>query len=393
MKPLRISNYTVTSALGPGRAAQLDALRAQRSGLSQTPFETCTLPTWIGQVQGLDAPLEGELASWDCRNNRLAELGLNQDGFIESVDRLRQRHGAPRVGVFLGTSTSGIHQTELAYRVRDHEAGGALPPSFNFRTTQNIFSCADFVRRRLRLEGVSHVISTACSSSAKVFASAWRAMQCGLCDAAVVGGVDSLCLTTLHGFNALQLLSADLCRPADVRRDGISIGEAAGFAILERSDQPGPALLGYGESSDAHHMSSPDPEGRGAMAAMSAALQRSGLAPGDIDSVNQHGTGTPANDLAEDKAVAALLGTATPCSSTKGWTGHTLGAAGILEAALCLLAIEHGLLPRSLNTRERDPALQVAVLLENRETRLRHAMSNSFGFGGSNCSLVFGARG
>ena len=396
MKSLRISDYTLTSALGPGKAAHVAALRAQRTGLSQRSFETCDLVTWIGHVEGLDSPLTGELTNWDCRNNRLAELGLRQDGFLESVQRLRQRHGAHRVGVFIGTSTSGIHQTERAYRERDRarerEAGAVLPEWFDFGKTQNIFSCADFVRRRLQLDGVSHVTSTACSSSAKAFASAWRAMQCGLCDAAVVGGVDSLCLTTLYGFNALQLLSADICRPADARRNGISIGEAAGFAIVEFSDEPGLALLGYGESSDAHHMSAPDPEGRGARAAMTAALRRSGLAPGDIDYVNLHGTATPANDLAEDKAVAALLGTATPCSSTKGWTGHTLGAAGIVEAAISLLAIEHGVLPRSLNTRERDPQLQGAILMENRETRVTHTLSNSFGFGGSNCSLVFGAQ-
>lgn len=393
MKPLRISEYTLTSALGSGKAAHVAALRAQRSGLSQAPFESCVLTTWIGAVEGLDAPLTGELASWDCRNNRLAELGLRADGFLESVRQLRGRHGAQRVGVFLGTSTSGIHQTELAYRARDRDAGAALPEAFEFGKTQNIFSCADFVRRRLQLDGVSHVISTACSSSAKVFAAAYRAMQSGLCDAAVVGGVDSLCLTTLYGFNALQLLSADICRPADAERNGISIGEAAGFAIVEFSDRPGLALLGYGESSDAHHMSAPDPEGAGALAAMAAALRRSGLAPSDIGYVNLHGTGTRANDLAEDKAVAALLGTRTPCSSTKGWTGHTLGAAGMVEAAISLLAIEHDLLPRSLNTRQRDPQLQAAILMENREMRVSCTLSNSFGFGGSNCSLLFGAQG
>lgn len=393
MKTLRISDYTLTTALGAGKAAQLAALRAQRSGLGQAAFETCTLPTWIGQVDGLDRPLAGELASWDCRNNRLAGLALGQDGFLESIERLRQRHGASRVGVFLGTSTSGIHQTERAYRARDRETADTLPEWFNFRKTQNIFSCADFVRRRLHLDGITHVTSTACASSAKVFASAYRAMHCGLCDAAVVGGVDSLCLTTLYGFNALQLLSADICRPADTRRDGISIGEAAGFAILEFADGPGLALLGYGESSDAHHMSTPDPEGRGAQTAMAAALQRADLAPGDIGYINLHGTGTKANDFAEDKAVFALFGGGTPCSSTKGWTGHTLGAAGIVEAAMCWLAMEHGLLPCSLNTRELDPQLRSAIQLETREARVRRALSNSFGFGGSNCSLVFGVQG
>jgi 3-oxoacyl-[acyl-carrier-protein] synthase-1 len=393
MKPLRITDYTLSSAVGAGKAAHLAALRAQRSGLSPAPFETCTLTTWTGQVQGMDTPLAGELADWDCRNNRLAQLALRQDGFGEAVDRLRKRHGSDRVGVFLGTSTSGIQQTELAYRARDRSADDRLPADFDFGKTQNIFSCADFVRRSLKLDGVTHVTSTACSSSAKVFASAYRALLCGLCDAAVVGGVDSLCLTTLYGFNALQLLSPEICRPADAHRNGISIGEAAGFAIVEFTDTPGPALLGYGESSDAHHMSTPDPEGRGALAAMGAALQRAGLGARDIGYVNLHGTGTGANDLAEDKAVCSLLGPRTPCSSTKGWTGHTLGAAGIVEAAVCLLALENALLPRSLNTRERDPQMHGAILMENRDARLDCVMSNSFGFGGSNCSLVFGAQG
>jgi 3-oxoacyl-[acyl-carrier-protein] synthase-1 len=393
MKPLRISEYTLTSALGAGKRAHVAALRAQRSGLSEQSFETCTLPTWTGQVDGLDVPLAGELGDWDCRNNRLAQLALCQDEFQAAVERLRRRHGPDRVGVFLGTSTSGIQQTELAYRARDRLAGDVLPSDYDFGKTQNIFSCADFVRRSLRLEGVSHVTSTACSSSAKAFASAYRALMCGLCDAAVVGGVDSLCLTTLYGFSALQLLSPDICRPADARRQGISIGEAAGFAIVEFADSPGLALLGYGESSDAYHMSAPDPDGRGALAAMSAALQRAGLGARDIGYVNLHGTGTPANDLAEDKAVSALLGERTPCSSTKGWTGHTLGAAGIVEAAISLMTIEHSLLPRSLNTRERDPQIRAAILMQSRDARVDIVMSNSFGFGGSNCSLVFGAQG
>ncbi|MGH8441289.1 MAG: beta-ketoacyl synthase N-terminal-like domain-containing protein, partial [Nevskiaceae bacterium] len=230
----------------------------------------------------------------------------------------------------------------------------------------------------------------ACSSSAKVFASASRAMRAGLCDAAVVGGVDSLCLTTLYGFNALQLVSADICRPADAQRNGISIGEAAGFAILEPGAADGVALLGYGESSDAHHMSAPHPQGEGAAAAMRGALRSAGLQPQQVDYINLHGTATPANDAAEDQAVHAVFGDAVPCSSTKGWTGHTLGAAAITEAVIALLCVEHGLMPRSLNTRQRDPALRSGILLQQRQARVDRVLSNSFGFGGSNCSLLLG---
>lgn len=391
MKPLPISHFTATTALGRGRDAQIEALHAERSGLSEAAFESCDLPTWTGQVAGLACPLSGSQAPWDCRNNRLALLGLEQDGFRDAVRELAERVGRERVGVFIGTSTSGVQQTELAFRARA-SGSGPLPPDFQYRTTQNTYSAADFVRETLDLGGVCMAISTACTSSAKVFASAARAIRAGLCDAAVVGGVDSLCLTTLYGFNSLQLVSRQACRPADARRDGISIGEAAGFAILDPSAEGPLALLGYGESSDAHHMSAPDPEGRGAAMAMQAALQRAGLSTADIDYINLHGTATPANDRAEDAAVSALFGDATPCSSTKGWTGHTLGAAGIVEAVFGLLCVQSGWLPRSLNTQERDPTMRAQVLMGSRAAPVRRVLSNSFGFGGSNCSLLLGRR-
>lgn len=385
MQPLAITHYTATSATGRGRAAHLHALREARSGLRFKTFESCNIPCWIGEVDGLEAPLPAALADWDCRNNRLAWLGLQQDNFFDAALALRERHGAARVGVFIGTSTSGILSTERVYRERH----ATLPAWFNYRTTQTCSAPADFIREALDLRGPAIAIATACSSSAKVFASAARAMQAGFCDAAIVGGVDSLCLTTLYGFNSLQLVSPEICRPADVARRGISIGEAAGFATLERAGH-GPLLLGYGESSDAHHMSAPHPEGAGAAAAMRGALARGGLQPGDVDYINLHGTATPANDASEDRGVCSVFGPSTPCSSTKGWTGHTLGAAAITEAVISLLCIEHGFMPQSLNTRERDPALHGNILLQPRDTSVRRVLSNSFGFGGSNCSLLFG---
>jgi 3-oxoacyl-[acyl-carrier-protein] synthase-1 len=388
MNPLAITSFTATTALGRGLDAQLDALRAERSGLHDRGFEHSALSTWIGEVSGLGAPLDGEWERWDCRNNRLASTALRQDGFEAAVTAARQRYGDQRIGCFVGTSTSGVRQTELAYRGYD---GGQLPSWFRHRTTQNIYAPADFVRAQLGLRGVSRSISTACSSSAKVFASAYRAIASGHCDAAVVGGCDSLCLTTLYGFHALQLTSPEVCRPADRRRSGISIGEAAGFALLEVDRGQTQMLLhGYGESSDAYHMSTPEPEGRGAFDAMQAALRRADLAPDGVDYINLHGTGTLANDLAEDKAVCALFGPDTPCSSTKGWTGHTLGAAGIIEAVFCMLCLQHGFLPRSLNTRDKDPRIEGQILLHSQSGAPRRIMSNSFGFGGSNCSLVFG---
>ena len=392
MKRVAVSDYTLVSALGAGRAATLAALREGRSGLRQRPFETAVLDTRIGEVDGLDGiNLPAALAKFDCRNNRLAQLGLLADGFAASVARARARFGAERVGVFLGTSTSGILQTELAYRRRD-PASGALPADFHYAQTHNTYSVADFVRRALDLQGPAFVVSTACSSGAKVFGNAARMMALGLIDAAVVGGIDSLCLTTLYGFNSLELLSPDICRPYDAQRNGLSVGEAAAFALLER-DAPAPQawLLGVGESSDGHHMSSPHPEGAGAAEAMRGALAQAGLDAAQVDYINLHGTATPNNDSAEDLAVGAVFGHRTPCSSTKGATGHTLGAAGGAEAAIVMLALQHGLMPGGLNRLTPDTTLRANYLDTSRATTLKVVASNSFGFGGSNACLVFGA--
>jgi 3-oxoacyl-[acyl-carrier-protein] synthase I len=394
MKPLAIADFAVVNCLGDGREAVVEALRTMRSGLAPCEFETASLETCIGRVQGLEeVRLRPDLAPYDCRNNRLAQLGLESEGFARKVDALRDRLGAHRIGVFVGTSTSGVLQTELAYRRRD-PASGALPADYRYRETQNTFSVGDFVRRYLGLAGPAVAVSSACSSSAKVFGNAARMIAAGVCDAAVVGGVDSLCLTTLYGFGSLALTSRAPCRPFDAERDGISIGEGAGFALLAKTDGTVEArglLLGVGESSDAYHMSTPHPEGLGARAAMQRALAAAGLEPGDVDYINLHGTATKTNDAAEDKAVYELFGASTPCSSTKGATGHLLGAAGITEAIVSLLAIERGFMPGSPNTRTVDPALKSGYLLETRSASVKRVLSNSFGFGGSNCSLVLGA--
>jgi 3-oxoacyl-[acyl-carrier-protein] synthase I len=390
--PLQISAYTATTCLGRGNDALLDALQNDRSGLSPCAFETVDIDTWVGEVPMLDSvQLPRHLRRYDCRNNRLTLMGLQTDGFAERVREAIARYGHDRVGVFLGTSTAGILQTELAYRQRD--AGGALPPDFSYRHTHNAFALAEFTRDYFALEGMAMAISTACSSSAKVFAAAARQLALGTIDAALVGGVDTLCLTTLYGFASLELTSAHPCRPYDVQRDGISIGEAAAFALLERAGQPAAGALllrGVGESCDAYHMSSPHPEGLGARLAMESALHSAGLEPAMIDYINLHGTSTPANDAAEGKAIAALFGDRTPCSSTKGATGHTLGAAGAVEVVICALAMTSGFLPGSPGTRQVDPTIPVDYQIRRRDGLPRLTMSNSFGFGGSNCSLVLG---
>ena len=397
MNPMLLADFTATSCIGRGVAPTLSALIEQRSGLTRCEFETVKIDTHIGEVPGVDAQrLPKELQIFNCRNNRLAELGVQQDGFFDTVHAAAARWGRRRVGVFIGTSTAGIMQTELAYRARD-AISGALPPSFEYRTTHNSFSVADYLRQRCRLEGPAMVVSSACASSAKVFGSARRMIEAGLIDAALVGGTDSLCLTTLYGFHSLQLSSPEPCRPFDAARDGISIGEAAAFALLERVPEnlnPDAVLLyGVGESSDAYHMSAPHPEGLGAKRAMQAALTAASMEPGDIDYINLHGTGTPSNDRSESQAVTSIFGPTTPCSSTKGATGHTLGAAGALEAVISALAIQNGLMPGGVHTTRIDPNLTAHYIKENRRAPLKRVLSNSFGFGGTNCSLIFGRAG
>jgi 3-oxoacyl-[acyl-carrier-protein] synthase-1 len=393
MKPLAVTHFTATSALGRGIGAHLQALRDGATGLAPCQFETVTLQTWVGDAGELP-PLPAQYERFDCRNNRLAEHALLGDGFHSAVRACVQRVGAGRVALILGTTTTGILSTELAYRALD-PATGALPAGFDYEATHNAYGPARYLRERLGIAGPSVVISTACSSSAKVFATAARWIAAGLVDAAVVGGVDSLCLTTLHGFHSLQLTASGPCRPFDVARDGISIGEAAAFVLLEPPlpGEPGDnaQLLGCGESGDAHHMSAPHPEGLGAQIAMRAALADAGLEPRQIDYLNLHGTGTPSNDLAESLAVQAVFPDGVACNSTKGATGHTLGAAGALEAVICLLAIEHGLMPGGVHLQTLDPRLPLDYRPLPVAARVRIAMSNSFGFGGSNCSLIFGA--
>jgi 3-oxoacyl-[acyl-carrier-protein] synthase-1 len=394
MQPLALTHFSLVTSLGAGQQATLAALREGRSGLQPSTFESLPLPGYVGQVRELDDfSLTGEAARFNSRNNRLAALALNEDGFRAAAVAARDRYGADRIGVFLGTSTSGMLETETVFRHLD-PATGALPPRFDYARTHNTYSIGRFVREDLGLAGPASVVSSACASTAKAFAGASRMIAAGICDAAIVGGADTLCATTLYGFQSLNVMSDEPCRPFDRDRRGISIGEAAGFALLEK---PGTAdrddtvlLLGAGESSDAYHMSSPHPEGLGARLAMERALTAAGLKAGDIDYVNLHGTATLVGDAAEDRAVADLLGSTTPCSSTKGCTGHTLGACGIIEVIFSALSILHGFMPGSPQTRTVDPSLKSQYLVESRRARVDRVLSNSFGFGGANCSLLLG---
>jgi 3-oxoacyl-[acyl-carrier-protein] synthase-1 len=372
----------------------LEALQAQHSGLKACDFETVNLNTFIGEVDGLDAvKLPNSLQAFNCRNNRLAMLALQQDDILAATQLAIRQYGAHRIGIFLGTSTAGMLQTELAFRAH-HLSQGPLPVDYHYEQTQNTYSVANFVRRYFSLTGPAMVVSTACSSSSKVFANAQRMIDLGLIDAALVGGVDSLCLTTLYGFHSLQLLSDKPCTPFAAGRNGISIGEAAAFALLVRVPDQLPddaiLLLGVGESSDAHHMSAPHPQGLGAQSAIQAALKAARLSPDQIDYINLHGTATPSNDAAEDKAVVQQFGKQTPCSSTKGHTGHTLGAAGGVEAVISALSLRHQFIPGGCNTATLDENLQANYQRSNLDMPVHKVLSNSFGFGGSNSCLILG---
>jgi 3-oxoacyl-[acyl-carrier-protein] synthase-1 len=392
--PLALTATTAVSAMGHGAAATLDSLLSGRHFLRPNDFDhggaDCVTGSlgWIGRVEGVEHHrLPDALAAFECRNNRLADMALRTDGFDGAVAAAVRRHGADRIAVVLGTSTSGVLCSEEAYAARGPD--GALPASFDYARTHDMFSVAHYVRAALGLQGPAMVISTACASAAKAFIEARHLISAGLCDAAVVGGVDTLCRLTLRGFAALGLISPTPCSPCDVARNGISIGEAAGFALLEPGDGP-VLLLGAGASSDGYHMSSPHPEGAGAIAAIRGALAMAGLPPAAVDYISLHGTGTKANDAMEDGAVTAVFGPGMACGSVKGWTGHTLGASGIVGAMIAKLAIGHGFMPASLGMVKIDPSFRTRVLAATERRPVRRVVVNSFGFGGINCSLLFG---
>jgi len=389
---LEIGPYTATSAAGIGLSELRDSIAARRTGLRRNDLDICDLDTWIGRVESLESvALPDGFEHLESRNNQLAWLGLQQDDFLEHVKELTRRIGADRIGVVMGTSTSSIGRTEEAYaRLLPTEE---LAEAYRQPQVHTLHSPGIFVAAVAGLTGPSMTISTACSSSAKVFASAARWISLGFVDAVVVGGVDSLCKSILYGFSSLELLSRNQCRPFDRRRDGINIGEACGYAIVARGGVlPGVrlSLAGYGESTDAYHMAHPHPDGYGAVIAIDRALERAALTIEDIDYINLHGTATPANDRIESRVLAQRFATRTRASSSKGWTGHALGAAGILESVITLEALSGGVIPGTLNCEELDPAIEFEVVIDNMNADVRYAISNSFGFGGNNATLIFG---
>ncbi len=392
-----LSALGLVNALGNSRDEVLANLLAGHApGLQPQRGWVPERDVWVGAVTATLPAWPEQLAQFRSRNNQLLLAALNQ--IRTEVDAAISKHGRDRIAVVLGSSTSGIGEGEAALasvvNANNGTRGDAVPADYDYRQ-QEIGAPAESLARLLDLDGLALTISTACSSSAKAFASARNLLDLNLCDAVLVGGVDSLCRLTLNGFAALDSLAAQRCQPFATDRDGINIGEAAALFLLTR--EPGPIrLAGVGEAADAHHISAPHPEGIGAEAAMREALADAGLTATQIDYINLHGTATPQNDAMESLAVSRLFGERTSCSSTKALTGHTLGAAGATEVALCWLLLSADnrdrLLPAQVETAALDPALApIDLLLSPRSLprdRTRYLLSNSFAFGGSNCAVI-----
>lgn len=382
-----LSALGLLNALGDNRDTVLANLLAGRApGLRPAADWIPGREVWVGAVDAALPAWPAHLPEHASRNNRLLLAAYEQ--IAEPVQAAITRHGRDRIAVVIGSSTSGIREGEHAAAAAK---GGDVPTGYHYRQ-QEIGAPALALAAYLELGGPAYTVSTACSSSAKAFAAARNLLDLDLCDAVLVGGVDSLCRLTLNGFAALDSVAAGRCDPFGAERDGINIGEAAALFLLGR--EPGPvALLGVGESADAHHISAPHPEGIGAEAAMRAALLDAGLAPAQIDYVNLHGTATAQNDAMESLAVARVFGADLPCSSTKSLTGHTLGAAGATEVGLCWLLAGADRLPAQVGSGRFDPALAgIGLLATERPLPAgpRRFLSNSFAFGGSNCAVIVG---
>ena len=393
LPPVAVKAYQCVSAAGDDIAALHASLLANRSCLGPLSLFELPFPTVVGEVRSPLPAIRPQWQAYDCRNARLALMALEQGGFRAAVERALARHGSSRIGVVLGTSTSGIYETENAYA--DLARDGVMPGNFRFLQTHTAQATAEFLQRELALHGPCYSISTACSSSAKALAAAQRLIAADFCDAVLVAGVDSLCRLTLRGFYSLQLVSPEACRPMDAERNGINIGEGAALLLLERTAADNadcPRLLAVGESSDAYHMSAPHPQGTGAAAAMAEALRLAGRELEAVDHINLHATSSLLNDQSEANAVAGLFRRPPPTSGVKGLIGHTLGAAGAVETVVSLLALEHGFVPATCGLRQIDPQCAIPVAAQPMlDARPRLVLSNAFGFGGNNASVLLEA--
>lgn len=387
---LYLNDLGILSAVGNKGSEILSRLQTgDRSGLVKTDEYSPGQPFYVGAVEAGLPEIEEKYGVYDCRNNRLLLAALDQ--IQATVDKMIRNYGADRIGVVIGTSTSGVRSTELALAAVAE--GREKPPKFHYKQ-QQLAGGADFLAAILGLKGPAYAVSTACSSSGRALASARRLIALDYCDAVIVGGADSLCRFTVNGFAALESVSAGLCKPFGRHRDGINLSEAAALFVLSREEGP-VRLRGIGASSDAYHFSAPDPDGGAVIAAMEMALADARMQPGDIDYINLHGTATPLNDAMESRAVAKAFGDTVAASSTKGMTGHALGAAAALELGLCWLLLtqndrQGGLLP-NINEDELDDTLPALNYVKSGQVlgrRINHCQSNSFAFGGNNISVI-----
>ncbi len=344
----------------------------------------------LGMYRGELPAVPLQQPAWHSRNNQFALAALDQ--IRDQVDEAIARYGAERVAVIVGTSTSGIAESEDA--IRQWLQTGTAPDSYDY-ALQEMGAPAQFIAELLGLRGPCYGISTACSSGAKALASARRLLEMGVCDAVIAGGVDTLCKLTVRGFSSLEAVSRERGNPMSRNRDGINIGEGAALFLVS-GQQRGIELLGVGEGSDAYHISAPEPSGAGAIQVMQAALDDAGVGADRVDYVNMHGTATPLNDQMESRAIEKVVGLEVPCSSTKPFTGHTLGAAGAVEAAICCLTLEDGednFLPMHLWDEDQDPELPRIKLVPrdySPATKPGMVLSNNFAFGGNNIALLLG---
>ena len=385
-----LSDLAIVNALGSGKSAVLDGLlRGDQTGMQPCGPLLTGRAGFVGRVSEPLRKLPPEFADFDCRNNQLLVAAIAQ--IENSIAGLISSYGPERIAVLIGTSTSGIAAGEAAVDVLRET--GEMPQDYHYHQ-QEIGTAAEFLARYLGLNGPRYTISTACSSSAKAFASGERLLAADLCDAVIVGGCDSLCELTTNGFDALESMSAGICNPFSANRDGINVGEGSAILLMTRTEAP-IRLAGVGESSDAYHVSAPEPSGKGAELAIRAALSDAEAGPADVGYINLHGTATIKNDEMESRVVERIFGAEIPCSSTKSQIAHTLGAAGAQEIGLCWLLLEdenvNRQLPRHLWDHESDPDLPRIALTEASAQWERDLfMSNSFAFGGSNVSIIIG---
>lgn len=384
--PIFIHDCGFHSAMGC-ETAQIHSTLASGHGAHMLRDDTILntgTATIIGRVTESLPEIPATLARHASRNNQLALSALQQ---IEaSVRHAIARFGTDRIAVLVGTSTSGISDGEHAYAQKLDQ--GDFPADYHYRK-QELGNTSDFIADYFGITGPCYAISTACSSSGRVFISAKRMLKAGLVDAVIVGGADTICKLTLNGFNGLEALSNSLCQPFSADRNGINIGEAAALMLLSREPSD-IALLGVGDSSDAHHISAPHPEGLGAYEAMQKALTDASLTPADIGYINAHGTATPLNDSMESKAIFRLFGDGVPVSSTKPLTGHTLGTASATEAAIAWHILRYDLPLPKQRCQNKAPDIAITLVESDQTLQGKAILSNSFAFGGNNISLIFG---